>query len=404
MTSALLGTRPRCLLFAALFLVVVGGRAFTQMDWMPQLLRDLPPELQEGIPEDMTFDEYQKLNRNIDFFTVGMSMLVPGYGLFSVDRPVAGASIVAARAVGYGLITVGLVRQRADLLDLVNWENLNALQYERARNNFLLVAGGSGINIFGWGLDVLWAFHVAKNDKDFVIYKYGLKQALPGTAESKSLHYIEALREQPEKRLSVDYERALSRHLKRYPYGDSQARVDFLEAEYRIRTGDHVGAALHLARALALNPDRVVSPQAQELLSAVVADNEQRWEIEWQETLERVANLARNNHEVAAPSRRHLALIRLLAEAPHAAFREAGLIEVRRMLTTDTPAVRDPEVLITLGGLYESLGRPQNARQVYTVIREFYPESPELPAAAEALARLAATTPASSSAERAGAE
>jgi tetratricopeptide (TPR) repeat protein len=397
MISPLRASPARCLLLAVLFLVATGNVAFAQMDWMPQLLRDLPPELQEGIPEDMTFDEYQKLNRNIDFFTVGMSMLVPGYGLFVVDRPVAGTSIAAARAVGYGLIAAGLVRQREDLRDLFNWENLNALQYERARNNFLLAAGGSAINMFGWGLDVLWAFHVANKDKDFVIYKYGLQRAFPAEGEAKSLRYIEALRDQPEERLSRDYERALAHHIDRYPYGESQARADFLLAEYRIRTGDHVSAAVHLARALTLNPNPRVTPQAQELLAAVLADNHPRWKINWQETLEKVADLTPTSDDADLPSRRHLSLVQLLATAPHASFLEAGLVEVRRILTADPPAVREPEVLITLGELYEDLEQPGKALQAYTIVREFYPESPELAAAAEGIKRLEAATQTSGS-------
>lgn len=388
------------LLLVTLIFAIAAGTASAQMDWMPQLLRDLPPELQEGIPEEMSYDEYRKLNRNVDFFTMGMSMIVPGYGLFSVDRPVAAGLLAGSRAAGYGLIATGLIRQGQDLEDLFNWDNLNALQYERARDNALLLLGGTGINLLGWGLDVLWTFHVAERDKDFVIYKYGLQQSFPEEQEDRSLRYIEALREQPEKRVSRDYARALGMHLERFPYGETQARVDYLSAEYRIRAGDQVAAALHLARALTLRPSRRVSPRAQEILSALLYDNEQRWEQGWRSTLSAVARLAgggvrgaAGTAPEAAAARRHVALIRLLAEAPDRSFREAALLEIRRLLRADTPSVRNPEVLITLGRLYESLDRPTKAQQVYTVIEEFYPESPEVQQAREALGSLELTTP-----------
>lgn len=168
----LLGMKRVVLVF---LLASVAAAAFAQMDMLPQVFRDLPPELQQGLPEEMSYAEYRQLNRNVDFFTMFMSMIVPGYGLFQVERPAGAWSIVAARGVGYGLMATAVFRQWNDFRDLARRLEIPDTDYQFLLTNAFLFGGGVVINGFGWAVDVLLAYHIAKNERDFVQYKYGIE-------------------------------------------------------------------------------------------------------------------------------------------------------------------------------------------------------------------------------------
>ncbi|MFW5729353.1 MAG: hypothetical protein ACOCYG_06780, partial [Spirochaetota bacterium] len=375
---------------AVLFAVAVGAlavpAAVAQMDWMPQVLRDIPPELEQGIPEEMTYREYRMLNRNVDFFTMAMSMLVPGYGLFEVERPWAGAAIATGRVTGYGLTAAGVLRQWSDLRDVWDLRSLDPVEYERVRNNLALAGAGAFLNMAGWGLDVLWAFHVADRDKDFVRYKYGLRKSLESDAEGRSLRYIEALRDQGAERIRADYHAAMVGHLATFPYGSTQAAVDYLLAEYHVHRRDAVKAVVHAARAVILRPDPTVDPQAQELLAALLSDNEARWEQDWMQALAAVAMTAGDRD--ARPADRHLSLIRVLVQGPHRAFREEALFEMRRILEAQAEIEQEErippeELLATLAEVHGALGDTAAQRRVYAVILDFHPDGAAAAAARE---------------------
>lgn len=159
-------------------LLVVAGCAFAQMDMLPQIFRDMPPELQEGLPDAMSFAEYRQLNRNVDFFTMFMSMIVPGYGLFQVEKPVGAWSIVGARAAGYGMMATAIIRQWDNFRDIARRMEIPETDYQFYLTNAFLFGGGVVVNGLGWAFDVLLAYHIAKNEKDFVQYKYGLTTTL----------------------------------------------------------------------------------------------------------------------------------------------------------------------------------------------------------------------------------
>jgi hypothetical protein len=267
----------RRMLWVVLFHVIAALSAHAQMDWMPQILRDLPPEFERGLPSDMSLEEYRALNRDVDFFTVGMSLLVPGYGLFEVGEPVLGASVLAGRIAGYGLIATGVARQWADLRDVGEVGSLEPVRFDNVRDNLLLVAAGGFLNAVGWGLDVLGAYHIASRERDFVIYKYGIQRGFDSEPARESLDYIRALRDQLPKRhasarLDGEYRRALENHLAAFPYDETQAIADFYLAEHLARSRLRAAAISHAARASVLQPTADVGPRALELLAALIAD------------------------------------------------------------------------------------------------------------------------------------
>jgi hypothetical protein len=60
---------------------------FSQADLLPQIFGTLPIEFSQGLPEGMSYQEYRMAMRNVDFMTMGMSMILPGYGFFSSGTP-----------------------------------------------------------------------------------------------------------------------------------------------------------------------------------------------------------------------------------------------------------------------------------------------------------------------------
>jgi len=174
----------------------------------------------------------------------------------------------------------------------------------------------------------------------------------------------------------------LSQHLEEFSYGETQSWVDYRIAAYQAHQGKDVQAALHATRALTINPDVEIRHRAEELLTAVLRDNRNRWEYSWERSLSAVATLAQSAEEDYgrnAPRRtsaeRHLSMVQMLEVAPIPAFREAALGEIRRLLLADPADVDMPAVLHTGARIHESLDRRQEAIKSYTVIQQFYPES-----------------------------
>jgi hypothetical protein len=101
--------------------------------------------------------------------SIGMSMFVPGYGLFQVEKPGLAWAVVGGRAVGYGMMGPALARQWNDFQDLAHLENISTDKFNNFLINAFLFGGGIVLNGIGWALDVIGAYHIAKQEKDFVI-------------------------------------------------------------------------------------------------------------------------------------------------------------------------------------------------------------------------------------------
>jgi len=158
----------------ALFLFSLTFGLYGQMDLLPQMFRALPVEWSEGLPDGMSFKEYRQAMRNVDFMTMGMSMMIPGYGFFQVERPIEGTAIAIFRGVGMGMMGFAMFDQWAHLNDIWNVQNLDGEDLNRVTTNGLLMMGGMAIQFVGWGIDTIGAYHIAKAQKDWVFYKYGV--------------------------------------------------------------------------------------------------------------------------------------------------------------------------------------------------------------------------------------
>ena len=85
----------------ALLFLMAGSTATAQMSMLPQLFRELPPELRDGLPVEMEYDEYLEMTRSVDFFSMFMAIWVPGYALFGVGEPTLGWGVAGVHASAY---------------------------------------------------------------------------------------------------------------------------------------------------------------------------------------------------------------------------------------------------------------------------------------------------------------
>lgn len=164
--------------FALSVLGVLCGPLWAQMDMLPFLFRDVPKEFEVGVPADMTFEEFRQLNRRVDFFTVGMSMIWPGYASAQVERGDQAVILGGLRWGTYGMMAAAVGMQWSSWKNLWQSGELSVAQYDQVKTNAALFAVGGALNMFLWGADVLLAYHQAMEDRDQVIYRYGLARTV----------------------------------------------------------------------------------------------------------------------------------------------------------------------------------------------------------------------------------
>ncbi len=280
-----LGEMIGCPVLVIVVFAVVGVQpAHGQMDMLPQLFRDLPPEMQQGLPSEMTYEEYRQMTRNVDFFTMFMSAFLPGYAMFQVERQGLGWTIAGTRLFGAGLMGAAMVRQYQDWRSVKDMDFFSAPSPRRFRDNVLMFSGGLFINVVAWAADVAWAYRIANDDRDFVIYKYGLREGIEARGEHEDFEYIRSLIVQDfedDRRLSEEIGRSLSRYTRDWPDGEYRAEAEYYLGSWHFRNDRPHRALLHLSRQLYFFPDTRFSQRSGQLASRVVQRSRERWPEDW---------------------------------------------------------------------------------------------------------------------------
>lgn len=380
---------PLFIVLCLSLLIAAPSRAAAQMDMLPQLFRDLPPELQEGLPSSMTFQEYRRLNRNVDFFTMFMSGIVPGYAHFQVEKPVQAWTVAGVRLAGYGMMALAVGRQWDDWRDLSRLDSIPDPRYRHYLENAFLFAGGIFVNGMAWAFDVLGAYHIAKQEKDLVIYKYGLQEGLgargdaagspPGSTadeEEREIAYIRRLTLQDgpaERQVRSELERSLHRYIEAHPSGEHRGEVEFYLGSRFAENEEPELALLHLARAVYLFPQQPYTRAARRAAIGLI----QRYGAPWEDDRDLLLDMfSRTAGEADPPpgrqSRAYLAGFRRLETHR---FRELYIAEALLIARTfhDQPYADD--ALLTAAAVAEELGRTEEAIVIYTELVGIHPES-----------------------------
>ncbi|MFW5994505.1 MAG: tetratricopeptide repeat protein [Spirochaetia bacterium] len=374
--------------------------AGAQMDMLPQIFRDLPPELQQGLPEQMTHEEYRQLNRNVDFMSMFMSMFVPGYAMFQVERPALGWTIAGVRLAGYGLMGLAIGRQWNDWRDIRNLENISLNKYDRFKENVFLFSSGIFLNGLGWAFDVGGAYHIAKQDRDFVTYRYGLREGLDEGAgdEQRDIEYIRRLvlqNDPDERQVSEELHGALDRYRSTYPRGEHRAEAEYYEGSLFYSAGELPQALLHFTRQFYFFPDERYSPLSRGRALRIVQENRN----EWPEDRDLLLSMMSADREPFASqgfgseesdedgsdgfaepgSERYARRVRAFLDG----FRNLEGEEFRRMFADEAIAIsqREPEASYAADALFaaaeqlEALGDFEEAVVTHTMLAGTYPES-----------------------------
>jgi hypothetical protein len=367
-------------LLIPLVFLMVAASAFGQMEMLPTILRDIPPEFEHGIPEAMSYEEYRALNREVDFFSMMMSMMIPGYAYFKVERPLPGAIIAGARIGGYGLMAAAMYRQWEDLRDALQVAELSQDQLQNLVVNASLFAGGMLVNFVGWGADVLGAYHVAQSEKDRVLYKYGLQQTVAGSAEERFIGYIRRGVSQDDNRLEADLRRTMGLYLKLYPFGAYACEVEHYLAVYFRKAGDPARAYLHAVRRL-LAYDEVQRVVDTRLLASLLLEENGR---AWEQDVRRLKTLLQNA-ERDTPEAGYVRIIESFGACRTRAFLHMALTEAKRFLELYPESDRAPKAVLTIGTTYDRLGQGNQARAALNAVVRGFPGTPEAVTAVQLL-------------------
>ena len=269
-----------------LFLGVLSSMAFGQMDMLPQIFRDLPPEFQEGLPEDMSFAEYRKLNRNVDFLTMFMSIFIPGYGSFQVERPGLGWTIAGVRVAGTAMMGAAVALQWNHFYALVGDATVQSADFQRLLGNAFLFGGGVVVHGLAWAADVTIAYHIAKNEKDLVQYAYGIRASLgqagsDQSAPAREERFLRTLLNQPDDpRVRDELARGLTRFAGRYPDAPFASEALYFRALLHAEDGEDALALARALRAIRIYPDGPRVHDAIRLMSRLVERNREEWALD----------------------------------------------------------------------------------------------------------------------------
>jgi hypothetical protein len=128
----------------------------------------------EKIPAGMSYDEFLKIQRELNLSKMFIATIVPGYIHFYINHTKAAWIILSTRVIGYGLITYAAVDQY-NLLNNIQ-HNLASVteKQERQNRNASLFASGVLLNIVGLFYDLAAGSIIIESERNEVYYKYGL--------------------------------------------------------------------------------------------------------------------------------------------------------------------------------------------------------------------------------------
>ena len=390
----------------ALLFFITGSTATAQMSMLPQLFRELPPELRDGLPVEMEYDEYLEMTRSVDFFSMFMAVWVPGYALFGVGEPTLGWGVAGVRTGGAAMILTGMLRQWNDFSDIWQLSTITESpeRYRSAITNASLMAGGFFINGVAWAFDVATAYRIAQNRKSYVQYKYGILTGLDGDTRARRESYIRSLAEQDVEVVGGDLERSLRTYIRTYPDSDFIAEAEYQLGALLATREEDEEALLILLRQLAVHPDSRVTPASRRTAARLVQRNAREWESDRDTLLELVAAPggevgtrhaadtagAAGNAEApagtpeaginaeaasAASTSRYEFYLNGLRALETERFRELYVEQAADFVERNPQSPIAPRVLLTRGDHLAELDRHEEAIIAYTQLAVAYPAS-----------------------------
>ncbi|MBU0475307.1 MAG: hypothetical protein KKF62_14235 [Bacteroidetes bacterium] len=127
------------------------------------------------VPEGMTFTEFLKIQREIDWKKIAVASFLPGYIHFYANKPELGWAIASTRIIGYGLIGYAMYDQY-QLTNSVDYGIVanSTDEQNRTKKNAILFSSGLILNMIGFAFDWAHGDWVVEMERNEVYFKYGL--------------------------------------------------------------------------------------------------------------------------------------------------------------------------------------------------------------------------------------
>ncbi len=127
------------------------------------------------IPKGMTYGEFLKIQKQIDWKKIMIASILPGYIHFYADKPELGWTIAGARTIGYVLIGYAMYDQYQLTNSIDYGAAINSSEEEeRTQNNAIYLASGIILNMIGFAFDWAHGDWVVEMERNEVYFKYGL--------------------------------------------------------------------------------------------------------------------------------------------------------------------------------------------------------------------------------------
>ncbi len=140
-----------------------------------------PRSVFEPLPAGMTYLEFTKLQRRLNWKRLFAASFIPGYIHFYAGYKKYAWSIAGVRAVGFGMISYSLL----DELDHTDSFSLSfsgaadsvSAYKNRSRRNLYLFLGGIALNMIGYAFDWAHGDFIIEQERNAVLYKFGRLKA-----------------------------------------------------------------------------------------------------------------------------------------------------------------------------------------------------------------------------------
>lgn len=129
------------------------------------------------IPLGMTFEEFQKIQRNIDWKKITVAAILPGYIHFYSDKTEIGWIIFATRLTG-GLMMGFALYDQYKITNALDFAiDLNSKEdRSRTRTNAIVFSTGLVLNMLGFAFDWAHGDWIIELERNQVYFKYGIDE------------------------------------------------------------------------------------------------------------------------------------------------------------------------------------------------------------------------------------
>lgn len=123
----------------------------------------------------MTYNEFLKIQRQIDWSKIIIASIVPGFIHFYADKKTEGWILLGIRVIGYGLVGYASLNQ----YKLINDDrfSINVTDKRNRQNQNVIIFGvGSLLNIFGFFYDWAAGSLSIEKERNEIYFKYGIEK------------------------------------------------------------------------------------------------------------------------------------------------------------------------------------------------------------------------------------